>query len=153
MTLRSPYEMTEEQLSIALKNTYTLEVWIKAVRAHAYTVLKNGGKIQGFKLGYGVRRRIWREEVEKEVVKALTELGLGKEELYTEPALKTPAQVEKVMKEHGLWPKKPKNGERPPSKIDKFITMSTPDLSVQPADGKYSVSIDERNREATEDFK
>jgi hypothetical protein len=146
--LKSPEEMTPEQLAITLKNIKILEVWIKAVHAHAFDLLKDGGKIPGFKLGYGVRRRIWRPGNEGAALKALKLIGLTEDELLTKPELISPAQTEKVLKLHGLWPKKPKGqADRPPTVIDPYVEKSMPELKVVPDDGS-----EDKASEAEKDF-
>jgi hypothetical protein len=145
--LVNPDDMTPEQLAIALKNTYALEVWINAVRAHAFDVLRNGGKVPGFKLGYGVRRRIWREGKEGQVAVTLAKLGFEHSEIFHPESLLSPAQVEALMKTRGLWPKKPRNGDRPPSAVDEFIERSMPEPSIRPEDEGEGAEVKARDAE------
>ena len=147
-TLQDPQDMTPEQLSLALHNCKPLEAWIKAVRSHAFAQLENGtGEVPGWGLGYGVRQRIWREGDEKKLEKVLTKAGLKHEDMYEPEHLRSPAQMEKQLKEHGLWPKKPRNGERPPSIMDEFVEKSMPAKKlvelVRGDDGKYSEAEEE----------
>lgn len=128
--LDDPRDMTPEQLSIALINASTLELWIRSVRAYAFDELRAGRKIPGFALGYGVRHRVWRINSEAILVSALEELGIPKKELYTKPELKSPAQVEIVLKEHKKWPAKPRGKDRPPTPIDGLVEKSMPEQKV-----------------------
>jgi hypothetical protein len=145
--LTSPDDMTPEQLAIALKNTYSLEVWINAVRAHAFDVLRNGGKVPGFKLGYGVRKRIWREGVEGHVINELEKLGFKHKDFFHPEELLSPAQVEALMKTRDLWPKKPRGGDRPPSVVDQFIERSMPEPSIRPEDEGEGADVKARDAE------
>lgn len=152
MSLVRPEEMTYEQLAIALQNCIRLEEWIHAVRAHAFTVLKNGHKIPGFKLGYGVRRRIWKDNVEERLVKTLLRLpGIEQEELYSQPSLLSPAQIEKVLRFHGFMPKPARNAPKLPSVLDEFITKSMPEPRVLPEN--EGEDYDAKAAEAAEEFK
>lgn len=132
--LAHPDDMTPEQIATALKNTYILETWIKAVRAHAFELLKNGGKIPGFKLGYGVRRRIWKEGQEGHVAAALRKEGFVDDDIFTKPELLSPAKVEELLKDRGKWPAKPRGGERPPTLIDPYVDRSMPEPAIKPED-------------------
>lgn len=78
-----------------------LEQWIKAVRAHAYGVLEQGGSVPGWKLVERRATRKWRDP-------AITAHALTRAKVqgaYSEPELLSPAQVEKALKRCG-WTKK-----------------------------------------------
>ena len=130
--------MTPEQLAIALQNTYVLEHWIKAVRSHAFDELKRGIKIPGFAVGYGIRFRIWKEGTEETVTKKLLEAGLTRKELFTPSVLLSPKKVGDLLKEDKLFPKKPRNGERPPSIIDPFLDRSMPEPKIVRVDNDHA---------------
>jgi hypothetical protein len=131
-SLPAAKDMTPEQVSLALKNAAAIEAWIRAVRAHAHEILRSGGKIPGFMLGYGVRQRIWRPKSERALLAKLARKGITKDQVYTKPELLSPAQLEKLLKEQGLWPAKPRNGERPPSIMDEFVEQSMPEKKIVP---------------------
>ncbi len=76
-----------------------LEDWIKSVREMAQQALENDIAIPGFKL---VPKRPTRQWVNDEgALEALKEMGLELDEL-TETKLRSPAQLEKVLKKHKL---------------------------------------------------
>lgn len=125
-TLIDPQDMTPEQLALALKNCKPLEAWIKTVRAYAFSQIEAGTEIPGWGLGYGIRQRIWREGDEKKLERTLLKAGLKHEDIFAPEHLLSPAQMEKKLKEHDLWPKKPRNGERPPSIMDEYVEKSMP---------------------------
>ena len=73
--------------------------WAKSVRELAQTVLENNVSIDGWKL---VAKRGTRQWVDVEGAReALEKMGLDSEELIV-TELKSPAQVEKVLKKHQL---------------------------------------------------
>lgn len=150
-SLRNPEDMDAEQLALTLRNIKILETWIKSVRKHAHQLLTEGGKIPGFKLGYGMRRRIWKEGVEQQVIKLLLKEGIKVDEIVSPPELITPAQVEKVLKMHGLFPRKQRGqAVKPATIIDPYLEKSTPELKVVPDTGEDE--MDEKFAEAVEDF-
>ena len=76
-----------------------LEDWIKAVREQAQQALENGIAIPGFKL---VPKRATRQWVNEEGAReSLEQMGLDISELM-ETKLRSPAQLEKVLKKHKL---------------------------------------------------
>jgi len=76
-----------------------LEDWIKAVREQAQQALENGIVIPGFKL---VPKRATRQWVNEEGAReSLEQMGLDISELM-ETKLRSPAQLEKVLKKHKL---------------------------------------------------
>jgi len=86
--------MTVPNLSIALDTADKLEAFIDALRKHALHVLAQGGEIPGWKLvdKRGIRKWI---DLQKATQEAKRDY---KDFLFTEPELKSPAQVEKVLK-------------------------------------------------------
>lgn len=88
-----------EKLGNALAFAILAEDWAKSVRELAQTMLENNAPVPGWKLVPKVARRQW---VDAEGAReALTEMGLDSEELIV-TELKSPAQVEKVLKKHKL---------------------------------------------------
>lgn len=143
--------MSPEQLSIALANIKVIEGWIKAVHTHAYNLLRDGGKIPGYRLGYGLRRRVWKPGVQGAVLELLRKEGVKEDELMTIPELISPAQTEKILKLHGLFPKRPRGQkEKPSTMIDPFIELSMPEQKVIPATG--GDEIEHKQSEAYEEF-
>lgn len=84
----------------ALKNALDfiprLEAWCKSVREFAYNEATSGREIEGYKLVEKRARRQWgnEETLEADLVK----LGLKKKDIYEIPAIKSPAQIEKLFK-------------------------------------------------------
>lgn len=149
--LPQPNDMTPEQLAIALKNIGTIEKWIEAVKQHAYDVLDRGDKVPGYRLGYGVRRRIWKPDQQQSLLDMLAKLKINKDEIYTQPELLSPAKMEKVLKEHGHWPKKKRNEEKPASPLNPYIELSSGELKVLPITGRED-DMDGKLSDAANEF-
>lgn len=81
-------ELTNEQVGRFLDLLDLAKIVAKAAEETAFARLQNGQRIPGRKLGAKRANRIWREDAEKDIVAALGE------DAYTEPQLKSPAQVD-----------------------------------------------------------
>jgi len=86
-----------DDLAAALDRVELLEGWIKDAKELAQTLLENGTDVPGYKLVAKRATRQWGSEAA--ALTALTEAGCSAQEL-TE--LKSPAQVEKVLKKHKI---------------------------------------------------
>lgn len=82
-------------LETVLNGVERLEVWCKAVKAHAYHVLEQGGTIPGYKL---VDRRASRKWRDKRAVEFDLKDVKG---AYSAPELLSPAQAEKALRKAG----------------------------------------------------
>lgn len=91
--LPDPASMTMEQIANVLDFSELLSSWVSAVHAHAEQIARNGGVIPGRKLVRKTTRRKWIDEAA--TAQALAHLG---DALY-ERKLKSPAQVEKLIKD------------------------------------------------------
>lgn len=149
--LSNPDNMTPEQLSAALKNLPLLEGWMKAVKNQAFDTLKTGKPLPGWKLGYGAKHRVWKDNIQAKVLAAFAKIGIKREELFTVPEFLTPPQVEKLLKEKSLWPAKPRNADRPPTPLDPFFQFSMPEPKVVPAE--HVEDRVTRAKEAAHEFK
>jgi hypothetical protein len=69
-----------------------LDQWAREINQAIFNELMNGRDVPGCKLVQGKTNRVWAEGAKE----SLVELGVPEESLYTEPKLKTPAQVEKI---------------------------------------------------------
>jgi len=88
-----------QELAAALEVIPTLESRIEELKALAQTVMENGGTVPGYKL---VPKRATRKWVDEPAAyEALKTLKLSDEEIF-ETAIRSPAQVEKVLKKHKL---------------------------------------------------
>lgn len=89
-----------EELERYMPHLNDLEKWIGEVRKLAQKHMEAGGKVEGFKLVNKRPTRMWTdpEKVEKMIIK-----GLPKPDKY-ETKLKSPAQMEKTLKQKGVDP-------------------------------------------------
>jgi len=76
------------------------EAWVSDVRALAMTLLENGTPVPGYKLVAKRGRRQWADE--NKAKGALLALGAEESEVMEPPAIRSPAQVEKVLKKRKL---------------------------------------------------
>lgn len=98
-SIPAPETLTKEQIKLFLDNADLLENYISAVREYAFNLVNRGETIEGYKLvKSGKTHRKWKDEDENIVAEMLAlELGVNKDSLF-ETKLKTPAQVEKLVK-------------------------------------------------------
>lgn len=95
-----PYDPAN--LADTLRWVNVLEAWLKNVREFAYAEAEAGRAIPGYKLVEKRATRQWRNLATAE--QACRKLGLGELEMYGEPSLQSPAQIEKVLTARKLKP-------------------------------------------------
>lgn len=84
-------ELSPDVIGRILQNADALEAWIDAVRKHAKDILQRGGKVDGFKLVNKRATRVW---VNPESISSV----LLRDEMFDVFELKTPKQVETILK-------------------------------------------------------
>lgn len=82
-----------DYLSVALTASDKLAIWIKGVKQAAFDTLRRGEKIPGYKLVDKKSIRRWAYDMEVLTDALVNEFG---EEVFEEPKLKSPAQIEKT---------------------------------------------------------
>lgn len=97
-------DIQKTDISRALKLADEIESWLKAVRKLAYERIEAGEEVEGFKLVNKRATRVWNEP-EKTLRKIKLMKRLKTKEAVTEK-LASPAQLEKLCKEHGIDYKK-----------------------------------------------
>ena len=90
-----PGVLTVEQLARLLEHADLIDDWLSAVRAHALHLAESGTPIPGFKLVPKRAVRKWRDDFDHSALMDAT--GLGPGQVYAEPKLLSPAQVEKLL--------------------------------------------------------
>ncbi|WKV16945.1 protein of unknown function DUF2800 [Microcystis phage MJing1] len=93
----APSEMTPEDVARALRAADALDLWISAVRQHAYGEAERGRTPPGFKLVARKGRRKWRAGQETGAATLLQNLGLPRTTIFTEKMVSV-AQAEKALK-------------------------------------------------------
>ena len=92
MRFPTPDRLTPEQVARVMDYMPLVQDWFKSMYAHAMRVLDTGGEIPGYKLTTGKSNRAWKDAVAVEREMAL----LAGEAIY-DRALKSPAQMEKIV--------------------------------------------------------
>jgi len=88
--------LNKDQLGEYLAKADMMEDWIKDLRALAFQVLESGAEVPGYKL---VAKRGTRQWVEEAAIEAWVDANNIKDAYETK--IKSPAQMEKVLKKHG----------------------------------------------------
>lgn len=94
LSFPAPDMLTPEQIGRVLTFTHLFSTWASEVEQYAKAEMERGRSISGWKLVRGRKTRKWADEAE--VVRAL-EPRFGVE-IYEEPKLRSPAQMEKALK-------------------------------------------------------
>ena len=132
-----------ERLAKLLEWAKFLDGFVKAAKTLGQRRLEQGLPVPRHKLVRGKANRIWGVTTDELVEKA-SEIGLGVEDLYQEPKLKSPSQVEKLSKEA----KKLVSGTKAP----KSAPEGTPEYTIPPlafkGAGKISMAHETDPREA-----
>jgi hypothetical protein len=72
-----------------------IEAWVGNIKADIQRELENGNDVSGWKLVRGRSKRKFPDPLEVQRV-MVEEVGLSKDDLFVEPKLKSPAQIEKL---------------------------------------------------------
>ena len=94
-----------KQLDAAMLGQYlakadVLEGWITDLRALAFQMLEKNVPVPGYKLVQKQARRQWTDEAK--AIAALHDMGVPRGELYSPEEIRSPAQIEKVLKKRKL---------------------------------------------------
>lgn len=81
---------SNDELALQYERIATVKMRIKALENECFKRAMASNPVAGTKLGYGRSDRKWKEDAEEEVAETFGE------EAYTDPALKSPAQIEKL---------------------------------------------------------
>jgi hypothetical protein len=90
-----PAELSKKQIKHILDSADRVQAFIEEVRKFAHRTINEGGSIPGYKLVQRRSNRQWTNE--KDVIRKLKDRRLKKEIIFTEPKLKSPAQLEKIV--------------------------------------------------------
>lgn len=95
----APEMLSASELSKALDIADQIEAWFQAVRDHVHQLLETGEEVPGYRLAPKRASRKWSDE--EEVVSYLSKKRVPKK-LYETRKLKSPAQMEKALKDRGV---------------------------------------------------
>jgi hypothetical protein len=93
-------EIDAATLGQYLKNADVLEGWITDLRALAFQLLEKNIPVPGYKIVQKQARRQWADEVK--AIAALHDMGVPRGELFSPEEIRSPAQIEKVLKKRKL---------------------------------------------------
>lgn len=92
-----PREMSPEAIAEVLDYADMLESWLNAVRSLAHTLAERGTPPPNYVLVEKHGNRAWAAPADKVASDLKKVVGLTDEQIYAEPKLKTPAQIEKTL--------------------------------------------------------
>jgi hypothetical protein len=93
-------EIDAATLGQYLNQADTLEGWITDLRALAFQMLEKNIPVPGYKLVQKQARRQWTDEAK--AIAALHDMGVPRGELFSPEEIRSPAQMEKVLKKRKL---------------------------------------------------
>lgn len=93
----TPADMSPEEVGRVLDQLDMLESWASAVRAIGHTMAEGGNPPIGYQLADKHGRRTWAGDDAKVIADLKTVVGLSDDEIYADPKVRTPAQIEKVL--------------------------------------------------------
>jgi len=154
LILKSPDELTKEQISSVLEKSKDIKSWLKSIEDYASDTIQNGEQIPGFKLVEGRSNRQWEDE--EAASKALARRGF-KESDRCVKKLKSVAQIEKLigkndrlLKKHVVKPQGsptlvPESDKRP---AIEFCTEDEFDsIEIEPKNQKHIEIVDQKGVE------
>jgi hypothetical protein len=90
-----PTPVSTEELAHKMEWVPVIEAWIGRIKADIQRELENGNEVPGWKLVRGRSKRRWLSTGQVQVV-FVDELGIDDSELWVEPKMKSPSQLEKI---------------------------------------------------------
>jgi len=101
--LTPPSDLSDDELGEALTRGEILSTWLNAIRAETSARLARGRTVAGWK---HIAKKAYRKWLDTSMaVSCFSKLGLMPIDFMTEPELKSPAQVEKILKLNRFDPK------------------------------------------------
>lgn len=94
--LPMPEGLSPDECATIMDRAEIFDTWIKAVKHRAAVLLDRGIKVPGYKMVQRTGNRKWRAEVPA-TVDQLRKLGVSMSDMFHDPKLLSPAQMEKIM--------------------------------------------------------
>ena len=140
-----PTPVSTEELAHKMEWVPVIEAWVGRIKADIQRELENGNEVPGWKLVRGRSKRRWLSTGAVQV-EFVDELGIDDSELWVEPKMKSPAQLEKI----GVGKEQRKLVKRA---VDKLAFMPNGALAIAPlTDPREAVSaLDEAKNEFADD--
>lgn len=89
--------LSNDDIATILNRAPIFDLWLTGIKQEAVRRLETGSPIPGYKLVAPSGNRRWAGEDRNATIDALRQLGLNVGDVMTDPALKSPAQVEKLL--------------------------------------------------------
>lgn len=97
-SLVNPSSLTKEEAEAIVLNKKKITSWLNNVELHLKNAIESGEKSSNFKLVQSLGNRSYIKQ--RSVIRKLKKLGVPEEVYLSEPALKTPSQLESSMVAH-----------------------------------------------------
>lgn len=96
----TPQELTDEELAQVLEHAEMISSWVNRVRAEVSGRIDNGGNVPGWKL---VAKRATRKWIDEDITAdVLIREGLSTRDIYKPAPIRSPAQMEKILKREAI---------------------------------------------------
>lgn len=95
VALPSSTSLSVDEIATILSREDLYDAWIAAVKHRAVQLIEGGSGVPGWKMEQRSGNRRWKDPDKAPL--DLLPLGLKKEDMFTAPKLKSPAQIEKVL--------------------------------------------------------
>lgn len=95
-----PSSMTPSEIGGILDQAELISAWVSKVRAEAIARIEGGETVPGYKLVAKRGLRKWKDD--HEALEELLDYGLDEETVYAPREIRSPAQMEKVVKKAGF---------------------------------------------------
>jgi hypothetical protein len=109
--------LSSNEIGYIIKWQDRIEDFLKAVGEKALQLKRDGARVPGIKLVRGRSNRVWKDP-DKVPLELFKKYGIDKSELFNEPKLRSPAQVEALLKKMKLDREEFENMvEKPPGEL------------------------------------
>lgn len=119
----NPEHIPDDQLNEVLKEIPMLERWVATVKARALAYMQNGGQLADWQVGWSNRKRMFQQPAD--VIDWCKRHKLGPD-IYMPRTLLSPAQLENVLKKHGMYPRAKRGEDKPDSPIAHLVGYTLP---------------------------
>lgn len=122
-TFPEPKNLASLEISSILKKADVVELWIDAVRKHAFELMSKGTQIEGFKLVQKRAIRKWRDE--NAAMDKINSMGLSTNTILAlqDISLKSPTQLEKI--DYDIY-----------ESLTEFVSQESTGLTIAPESDK-----------------
>jgi Protein of unknown function (DUF2800) len=91
-----PASLSPDECATVLERAELVDIWVKAVKHQAAAYIDRGIKVPGWKMVQRTGNRKWNKPVPA-MVDELRKIGVNMSDMFPEPSLRSPAQIEKTI--------------------------------------------------------